>query len=352
MKINKIKEKIKKYDIKKKIADYDIKEKTREFLLPNTYTNPCLAKIWRQLDLNAIIEVGFLISFIIITGISYLEFDENFRNYPIMILFLVQIIILFVPYTKKLFERTDDDKWFKTPNFEKITVFYLVTKRTYLGHIIFVIIFMTIAIIAPYSVEIVANYDKEVNENIIEGFMDMFNGVVTEERELVDKLVDALFILPWFPLVFLINAMIIKTKLYLDTDFEYYFSYVVIKLIVDCKEGKDISKFLLFKEFLDMYKIYVKTTSRLSLDNIDKIYSKVLANPKKSQNQIYEELLTTYDSEDKYKPLKFLSQLIDEEPIVKKHILSEKIRLWILICFSGMLVIINIINIVREFTPK
>ncbi len=336
-------------EIKNKIRKYDFKKKTREFVLPNPYTNPCLSKIWYQLDLNAAIEAVFLSSFLILAITSYLSFDEDFHNYPLIVIFIVQITILFFAYTKKLFERNDNKKeWFKTASFEKITLFYLVTRRQYFGHILAIIILMAIATVAPYSVEIVSNYDKEKNENIVEGFMDMYKDVVIEERELINKLLDMLSILPWAPLVFLINSTIIKAKLFWNRDFEYYFAYVILKLIVDCKEGKDTSKFLLFKNFLEMYEKYIKTALRLSLDNIDKIYSKVIANPKKSQDQICDELLVTFDDKDTYKTLKFLSQLIDEQPIVKKQILSEKLRLWVAIIFSGILVFINI---VREIMP-
>ena len=216
MKINKIKEKL-----IKQIEEHELKEKTKKFFLPHSNSKHCLSKLYYQLDLNQTIESAFFLSFFAVAIISIFVLNENIRNYPIAGIIVFQMIILFSLYTHKLVRITTKTKeeWFKTKDFEKVAIHYFITRKDHWGHIIQFIIFMGLALIVSYSLDVAINYDKEVNENIIEGALDLLNKVVTEDTEFAKKLIDFMFVLPWLPIVFLLSSVLFRFQIFIEKDF-------------------------------------------------------------------------------------------------------------------------------------
>ena len=84
------------------------------------------------------------------------------------------------------------------------------------------------------------------------------------------------------------------------------------------------------------------------INNPNKIYSKIITNPKKSHDEYYNELLTKFQSADSYSPLKFFNEIINDDsfPIITEKRIIDNVRVWVPVFIS---VIVGSFSILRFF---
>jgi len=325
-----------------------IKQNFEKLTNPEIEHDDCSSRIFHQISVYENMQSVFFFLFLVVAVITVFTSDIIFQSIPIAGLFIFEMSIFFLLFTKKLFVKIekDDDKWFKTRDFQNVAIHYFLTRKHFRGQIVFFIFLLSMAFLTQYSIDIVDSFDKKTNENIIDVLMESYKEALLSEPEFKNKITSLMFIMPWFPLVLLFSHLIFKLKLWYEKDFEFYFAYATLKTLNECEEAKDTARFNLFKIGLDLYDSFLRSRIKLSIANIDKIYSKTIGNTKNTQNEIYKKILETFDDKDTYKPLKYLGEIVgDETVLVKRKKISEKFKAGLPIALSIILAIISIVRI-------
>lgn len=335
----------------KKIKEFDFKESLEKIFVGKIDYNDCSSKLERQFRIYETNQAVFFLLFMIVAMGSYYLLEKDVRNYPIIGIFLFEMIIFFLLFTKKLFIKIKegDNEWFKTPDFQNVAIHYFLTRKHYKGQIQLFLIFLSLALITSYTINIAANYNNESNQNSPNPIMDIYHQILLEKPDSKNMIIDLMFVFPWMPLALLFSTIMFRAKLRFEKDFEYYFAYATIKTLNECEKSRNTTRFQLFKICLELYSEFLRNQIKLSLDNIDKIYSSVIGNPKISQNEIYANLLVKFDDQDLFKPLKYLGEIVGEDTsLVTRIKTSEKIMVWLPILLS---IILGIINVIRLIFP-
>jgi hypothetical protein len=125
------------------------------------------------------------------------------------------------------------------------------------------------------------------------------------------------------------SALLKLIVLTIRKDFRFYFARTIFKTV---PRKNEVEKVRLLVKALDSYNRYLRRSLGLQINDIKKVYSKILSDTSLDKENIINELSITFDDlNDKFKPIRCLSdtlQISDTEHFLARESTGKKIGDW------------------------
>jgi hypothetical protein len=237
----------------------------------------------------------FTVINLFILPILYILFDiEKLNNISAYLQYIILFIMLLIYPLWNL--RYPSEKLFKvTPYYNAILEYENLKKIAYVLSPLFVFALFLIML---------NNFNKD-----------------TTNLDLYKKF--AVVIFPFFILMDSILLKIILTRV--RKDFYYYFAKTYIFNF--CKDEKnDLKKMKYLINGLSKYNLFLRKNIGLHIDRLDNIYSMILSKFKHNEKKHITELISSFENNDKMKPIEYLFTLVNDKDIDNFLIKETKIQ--------------------------
>lgn len=145
-----------------------------------------------------------------------------------------------------------------------------------------------------------------------------------------DPVLISLFFSIMGAILFIVGSALLRIILLNRTkDFNYYFANMIFKIIIEEKDNAERMRYLI--RGLSSYNKYVRKILGLQINDIKKIYSKVISDPEMEICKLIRDLSMAFEDNDKLKLIKYLirfMKITDSEQFLVKESIGKKLVDW------------------------
>jgi hypothetical protein len=146
---------------------------------------------------------------------------------------------------------------------------------------------------------------------------------------------------------FVVGSALLKIILLIARkEFRFYLAKVLFRVILKKEDEAEKIKYLV--NTLNSYNKYVRRILGLEINDLNKIYSKILSDPDLDKNYWIKQLSIAFEDSDKFKTIKCLSGLLnntDTEHFLAKEPVGKKIEDWAKILGTAVSTVAAIIGV-------
>jgi hypothetical protein len=166
-----------------------------------------------------------------------------------------------------------------------------------------------------------------------------------------DPIIASLFITIMSVIFFVVGSALLKIiSLIARKEFRFYFAKILFRVI--SKKEDEAEKIRYLVRALNSYNKYVRRSLGLEINDLKKVYSKILSDPTLDKNHSIEELSKAFEDRDKFKTIKCLSKLlkdIDTEHFLAEEPVGKKLEDWATILGTMVSTVAAIIGVLATF---
>ena len=145
-----------------------------------------------------------------------------------------------------------------------------------------------------------------------------------------DPVLTSLFVTIIGVTFFIVGSALLKIILLIARkEFRFYFAKVLFRAI--SKKEDEAEKIRYLVRALNSYNKYIRRSLGLEINDLKKVYSKILSDPTLDKNNSIKELSIAFEDSDKFKTIKCLSGLLnvtDTEHFLAKEPVGKKLEDW------------------------
>ena len=166
-------------------------------------------------------------------------------------------------------------------------------------------------------------------------FVYLISGTMKENPlGFIDRFFDPMTLSLFFTIIcvtfFTVGSVLLKIILLITRkEFRFYFAKVLFRLI--SKKEDEAEKMRYLVRALNSYNKYIRRSLGLEINDLKKVYSKILSDPALDKNHSIKELSIAFEDSDKFKTIKCLSGLLnvtDTEHFLAKESVGKKLKDW------------------------
>jgi hypothetical protein len=167
-------------------------------------------------------------------------------------------------------------------------------------------------------------------------FVYLIGGIMKENplgiviKNLGDPVLSYLLVSIMAATFFIVGSALLKIILLIGRkEFRFYFAKILFRVI--SKEEDEAKKIRYLVKALNSYNKYIRRTLALEINDLKKIYSKILSDPTLDKSHSIEELSKAFEDRDKFKTIKCLSKLlkdVDTEHFLAREPVGKKLEDW------------------------
>jgi hypothetical protein len=145
-----------------------------------------------------------------------------------------------------------------------------------------------------------------------------------------DSIILSLFVTIIGITFFIVGSALLKIILLIARkEFRFYFAKILFRAL--SKKEDEAEKIRYLVKALNSYNKYIRRTLGLEINDLKKVYSKILSDPALDKNHSIKELSIAFEDSDKFKTIKCLSGLLnatDTEHFLAKEPVGKKVEHW------------------------
>jgi hypothetical protein len=145
-----------------------------------------------------------------------------------------------------------------------------------------------------------------------------------------DPIISSLFVTIIGVTFFIVGSALLKIILLIARkEFRFYFAKVLFRAISRKEDEAEKIRYLV--RALNSYNKYIRRSLGLEINDLKKVYSKILSDPALDKNNSIKELSIAFEDRDKFKTIKCLSGLLnvtDTEHFLAKEPIGKKLEDW------------------------
>jgi hypothetical protein len=166
-------------------------------------------------------------------------------------------------------------------------------------------------------------------------------------KYLGDPITSSLFVTIIGVTFFIVGSALLKIILLIARkEFRFYFAKILFRAILKKEDEAEKIKYLV--RALNSYNKYIRRSLGLEINDLKKIYSKIISDPVLDKNHSIKELSKAFEDSDKFKAIKCLSGLLnfrDTEHFLTKEPVRKKLEDWATMLGTIVSTIVAIIGI-------